>query len=58
MSSFYDFECPHCEAKYRNAFDYFDGDGDSDVTKVDCDCGETFFLRREMSVDYSTEKES
>ena len=49
-----DFECPHCAHPMRDAWEYFDGD---DTCDVECDeCGTTFLLCQEVTVNYYTQK--
>jgi len=41
--------CPACGYKHSDSWEYTDDEG-----KIDCDCGATFYYRRDVSIDYST----
>ena len=48
-----DFKCPHCGHAMRDAWEYFDGD---ETCPVECDeCGKTFLLCQEVTVQYYTQ---
>ena len=48
--------CPHCGCKHNDSYEYFSDGSSEEEVEVDCDCGETFFAIRKVSVNYSTRK--